>query len=82
MEWRLGNERSGQSPGPLRRPGGMEAKDAMAGYFGDEFMANYWLGCAMKYLMRHRSKNGREDLLKAIRCIEYLIGTEYPGEVT
>lgn len=63
-------------------PGGMEAKDAMAGYFGSEFMANYWTGCAMKYLMRHRSKNGCEDLRKAIRCIEYLIEAEYPEEVT
>lgn len=69
-------------PGHYEGPGGMEAKDALAGYFGDAFMADYWLGCAMKYLMRYRRKNGREDLEKAIRCIEYLIEAEYGREET
>lgn len=33
---------------------------------------------AIKYLMRHRSKGGKSDLLKAIHYIEILIELEYP----
>lgn len=37
-------------------------------------------GNAIKYLCRHRSKNGREDLEKAKHYIDLLIEHEYPGE--
>jgi len=33
---------------------------------------------AIKYLCRHREKHGREDLQKAIHCIQLLIDLEYP----
>jgi len=32
---------------------------------------------AIKYVSRHRHKNGKEDLLKAIHYIELLIESEY-----
>jgi len=32
---------------------------------------------AIKYVSRHRNKNGKEDLLKAIHYIELLIESEY-----
>lgn len=35
---------------------------------------------AIKYLVRHRNKNGKEDLLKAKHYIDLLIEMEYPGE--
>lgn len=34
-------------------------------------------GAVIKYLCRHKSKNGKEDLLKAIHMIEILISLEY-----
>jgi hypothetical protein len=33
---------------------------------------------AIKYIMRHRMKNGREDIAKAIRYLEILLEREYP----
>jgi len=33
---------------------------------------------AIKYLCRHQQKNGRQDLEKAIHCIELLLDLEYP----
>jgi hypothetical protein len=33
---------------------------------------------AIKYLCRHRKKNGKQDLEKAIHCIKLLIEMEYP----
>jgi len=43
------------------------------------FMNNisYMEGSAIKYLVRHRNKNGKEDLQKAIHFIEMLIDWEY-----
>ena len=32
---------------------------------------------ALRYLTRHRQKNGKQDLLKLIHCIELLIEAEY-----
>ena len=32
----------------------------------------------IKYVCRHREKNGREDLLKAIHYLELLLDLEYP----
>lgn len=33
----------------------------------------YWWGCAFKYLWRWPLKNGKQDLLKARQCIDYLL---------
>ena len=35
-------------------------------------------GSVVKYVVRHRRKNGREDLQKAIHYLELLISLEYP----
>lgn len=34
---------------------------------------NFWEGNVIKYVLRHKAKNGREDLEKAIHYLEYLI---------
>ena len=34
-------------------------------------------GNVIKYICRHRLKNGKEDLLKAIHCIEMIIERDY-----
>lgn len=34
-------------------------------------------GMVVKYISRHKSKNGKEDLLKAIHCIELIIEDQY-----
>ena len=39
-------------------------------------------GSVMKYVARHREKNGKEDLLKAIHYIEMIMEAEYPNERT
>ena len=41
---------------------------------------NFCEGNVVKYITRHRQKNGREDLLKAIHYIEFLIEHEYGDE--
>lgn len=38
-------------------------------------------GNAIKYICRHRSKNGKEDILKAIHYLNLLLEKEY-GEET
>ncbi len=37
-------------------------------------------GCVIKYVCRHRNKNGREDLEKAKHFIDLLLGLEYAKE--
>lgn len=63
---------------------GIEAMDAIAnvldrvdGLTGSE---KYWYGCALKYLWRWPLKNGREDLRKAVQCVEYLLDALEVGE--
>ena len=34
-------------------------------------------GCAIKHIIRHRDKNGKEDLQKAIHFIEMIIERDY-----
>ena len=34
-------------------------------------------GCAIKYIIRHQDKNGKEDLKKAIHFIEMIIERDY-----
>lgn len=35
-------------------------------------------GCVIKRVCRHRAKNGKEDLLKAIHELQLIIEMEYP----
>lgn len=61
-------------PDPVNRPahytsGGIECIDAMQAAFGVEAVKDFCLCNAFKYLWRHRSKNGVEDLKK---CRWYL----------
>lgn len=51
----------------------MRAQLAM---LGPEQMRGYWRGCVIKYLWRYLSKNKRQDLAKAQRCIELLDSLE------
>lgn len=37
-------------------------------------------GSIIKYVTRHKSKNGKQDLLKARHFIDLLISLEYPEE--
>lgn len=39
---------------------------------------NFPEGCVIKYVTRHRYKNGKQDLIKAIHYLEFLINHEYP----
>jgi len=38
-------------------------------------------GSVVKYVTRHRLKGGRDDLEKAIHCLQLLIELEYPGRI-
>ena len=35
-------------------------------------------GCVIKYIIRHHTKNGKEDLLKAKHFIDMIIERDYP----
>lgn len=39
----------------------------------------YIEGCVIKYVCRHRSKNGKQDIEKAIHFLQLLIEQEYPS---
>lgn len=39
---------------------------------------NFLEGSVIKYTSRHRLKNGKQDLEKAIDCLKLLIKYEYP----
>jgi len=41
----------------------------------------YIEGCVIKYVCRHRDKNKKEDILKAIHYLNLLIELEYPEQV-
>ena len=40
---------------------------------------NFIEGCVIKYVSRHRSKNGAEDIEKAIHFLNLLLELEYEG---
>ena len=42
----------------------------------DEYSLNYYEGNIIKYILRHRDKNGVEDLKKAMHYLEKLISDE------
>ncbi len=64
--------------------GGEHYKNVPRGY--QPFEISYALGLnamehtALKYLLRHRSKGGVQDLQKAKHCIDILIQLEYSKE--
>jgi hypothetical protein len=39
----------------------------------------YLEGSAVKYVVRHRSKGGAQDIRKAIHCLEMLLELSYPS---
>ena len=41
---------------------------------------NYWESMALKYLTRHRDKNGPEDLRKLIHCVQLGLEWEYSDD--
>ena len=43
---------------------------------------NFCEGNAIKYVCRHRNKNGAEDIKKAIHYLEMLLDIEYPTNTT
>ena len=66
------------NPDPVNRPahytsGSIECIDAMQAAFGAEVVKDFCLCNAFKYLWRHRSKNGVEDLKKARWYLNRLI---------
>ena len=38
----------------------------------------YLESCVVRYITRHGQKNGRQDIEKAIHCLELLLDIEYP----
>lgn len=40
----------------------------------------YLEGNVIKYVTRHREKHGKEDILKAIHCLQLLIEEEYSDD--
>ena len=41
---------------------------------------NYLQGAVVKYVSRYKNKNGKQDLQKAIHCLQLLIDLEYGRE--
>ena len=41
----------------------------------------YCESSVVRYVTRHREKNGREDIEKAIHCLQLLLEIEYPQNV-
>lgn len=49
--------------------------------YGIKNNLSYDLTNALKYMTRHKDKHGKQDLLKAIHCIELEIEECYPDEI-
>lgn len=54
--------------------GGLQPLDVI-----DAWKLDFYEGSALKYLARHRKKNGREDIEKAIHYLELLLERQYPN---
>ena len=63
-----------------KQEGGAHYKDLAIG--PTEYSQKNKLGCCesavVKYVTRHRSKNGKEDIKKAIHFLEMLLEIDYP----
>ena len=51
----------------------MESIDALRNFMTPEQLKGFYLGNALKYLLRHQKKNGLEDLKKARKNLDWLI---------
>ena len=40
----------------------------------------YTEGCAIKYIIRHRDKGKKQDILKAIHFLEMILERDYPNQ--
>lgn len=60
--------------------GGIECKDAIKASMTHEEYLGYLVGNIMKYIWRHRKKNGVEDLFKAQQYLYWLIEEEQKEE--
>lgn len=58
---------------------GLEAIEVHRNFMTVEMLRGYYLGNALKYLLRFQRKNGLEDLKKARHHLDWLIG-EYEDE--
>ena len=45
-----------------------------------DWQLNYMEGNVVKYVVRHRTKNGKEDILKAIWYLNQMLEVEYGGK--
>jgi hypothetical protein len=85
MNWDEATFRTIESPNP--KPAALDTQVG-GGHYKDfaiqpiEFIhANklpFMEGCIIKYVCRHRAKNGRQDLEKARHFIDMLLELEYP----
>ena len=52
---------------------GMQSIIALRNFMTPEQLKGFYLGNALKYLLRHQKKNGLEDLKKARKNLDWLI---------
>lgn len=61
-------------PDHYKLSNGMEVYDVIRDSFGEEYTKGFYFGNVLKYVCRHKEKNGIEDLKKAKwyldKCIE------------
>ena len=57
-------------PNHYMLPGGMQVIDVEVAMFGKEWVMHHCICTAVEYLLRHRQKNGDEDVKKAKWWIE------------
>ena len=57
-------------PNQYMLPGGMQVIDVEVAMFGREWVMHHCICTAVEYLLRHRQKNGDEDVRKALWWLE------------
>ena len=55
---------------------GLEVIEVHKNFLTEEELRGYYKGNTLKYLLRERNKNGLEDLKKARKHLDWLIGLE------
>lgn len=64
-------------PNHYKLPGGMEVIDVELALFGKEMVESHCICTAAEYILRHKGKNGDEDIKKAHWWLsKYLVLTE------
>ena len=69
--------------GDKKQVGGQHYRD-MAIQPIDYIMDNklgYAEGNVIKYISRHKTKNGAEDIKKAIHYCQFILNSQYPGDM-